>query len=253
MFIPVRIRLRSVLDEEFDFQKRASSVMDLKKGKSSDPIALQEVVQTIEKGDTGVTEGDGSYGNTSLSEKLVSEGAEPNLRSQSSSEYEEDIPETQPSLLDVLDKGFNRRQKRKAEEVGLPEDGIRYLQGESNSSVSDPVQMGTMVGGKIEVDSEIARKYAEHCADVDNDPHTDLIKLTMEEFMCQSEVNEAEFGPSEDLRTICIDAVNSPYSKEEQEKLWKLRHNRFVEVRRRKEQRIKACLDEEIVVSKDNS
>ena len=37
-------------DKEFYFQKRASSIMESKKGKFSDAIALQEVVQTVEKG-----------------------------------------------------------------------------------------------------------------------------------------------------------------------------------------------------------
>ena len=188
-----------------------------------------------------------------MSDKSVSEEAGPNIGSQSSSEYKEDILETQPLSLDVMDRGFYRRRKRKAKEVGLPEDEICYLRGGSNSSLSVPVQMRTMAGGKIEINSEIAGKYAEHCADVYNDPDTDMIKLTMEEFMCQSEVNEAEFCPSEDLRSICIDSLNSPYSIEEQKKLWKLQHNRFVEVQRRKQRHIEACHDKEIVVSKEKS
>ena len=227
--------------------------METHEGQSSEANALQVVVQTEEKEDTGIPEGEDTHEHTCSSPKPVSVGKKQCIGSQSSLDYEEDIPETQPLLLEVLDKGFYRCRMRKSEEVGLPEDEICYLRGESNSSVSVPVQMGTMAGGKTEIDSEVARKYAEHCADVHNDPDTDLIKLTMEEFLCQSELNEDEFGPSEDLRSIFINSLNSSYSNEEQRKLWKLRHNRFVEVQRRKQQRDEANNDRKIVVSKEKS
>ena len=73
-----------------------------------------------------------------------------------------------------------------------------------------------------------------HCEDVDANPDSDMIKLTWEEFQCQTEAKENDFGPCEDLETIWDEHCDMPYPVEDSIKMWRLKHNRYVEVQRKK-------------------
>ena len=64
-----------------------------------------------------------------------------------------------------------------------------------------------------------------------------MLKLSLEEFIGQTDADEAEFGPSDTLESIWLDIIHAPLPFEERIRLWKQRHNRFVEVEWKKTQR----------------
>lgn len=89
----------------------------------------------------------------------------------------------------------------------------------------------------LEYISEVWRKYDEHCAFVEANPECLVLKLTLEEFVGQTDADESEFGPGDTLETIWEEIIRAPLPFEERIRLWKQRHNRFVEVEWMKKKR----------------
>ena len=150
---------------------------------------------------------------------------------------DEGVMETQPLSGDPLDMPFRSSAKRKAIVEYVTDAEVEFMRAQSKLRLSLCADADAMPEEKNIHDSETLKKYADHCAAVDSDPDTQLMKLSFEEFLCQSAVDENEFGPSEDYNSILVDALNSRLPEEEQLKHWKLRHNRFVEVLKMKQKK----------------
>ena len=88
-----------------------------------------------------------------------------------------------------------------------------------------------------EYSAELWRKYDEHCAFVEANPECYILKLTLEEFVGQTDADESEFGPEDTLETIWEEIIHAPIPFEERIRIWKQRHNRFVEVEWKKKKR----------------
>ena len=90
--------------------------------------------------------------------------------SQCSSEYKYELPKTQPTALDPHNFGLRRRKKRKQDDKlthKAYDDAIKKF---PKRFVSLSSQGGQKSQKEAGYDSDTLRKYAEHCAMVDNDP-----------------------------------------------------------------------------------
>ncbi|KAG0593696.1 hypothetical protein M758_UG011500 [Ceratodon purpureus] len=68
----------------------------------------------------------------------------------------------------------------------------------------------------LEVTAELWKKYDEHCAFVKANPDCDVLKLSLEEFVGQTDADESEFGPKDTLETIWLDIIHNqeyPFEK----------------------------------------
>ena len=101
-------------------------------------------------------------------------------------------------------------------------------------SVSDDLEGEREAGVQTHFISDSTKKYLKHCEEVDANPELGLYKLTSEEFMCQTEAHESEFGPSENLETIRDECFDQAWPWEDRMKMYKLTHNRYIEVQRMK-------------------
>ncbi|KAG0594338.1 hypothetical protein M758_UG068300 [Ceratodon purpureus] len=86
----------------------------------------------------------------------------------------------------------------------------------------------------LEYISEVWRKYEEHCQFVEANPECYALKLTLEEFVGQTDADESEFGPTDTLETNWEEIIHATLPFEERIRLWKQPHNRFVQVEWRK-------------------
>ena len=127
----------------------------------------------------------------------------------------------------------------------LMESGLSVTERESSVISGKGVTTGDEVGAEsscdpLEVIAELWKKYDEHCAFVEANPDCEVLKLSLEEFVGQTDADESEFDHKDTLETIWLDIIhNQEYTFEERIKLWKQRHNRFVQVqwlKRKKEE-----------------
>ena len=97
--------------------------------------------------------------------------------SQSSSEYEYELPETQPTAFDPPNFGLRRRLKRKVRDKVISDVGDEDRIAPRKRFISVSAQVDDKAEKESEYDSDTLRKYAEQCAHVDNDPESELMKI----------------------------------------------------------------------------
>ena len=133
-------------------------------------------------------------------------------------------------------------EPRKGLECKEMESDTVITRGENSGITGSEVKPGEENDDKsccdpLEYISEVWSKYEEHCAFVEANPDCYILKLSLEEFIGQTDADENEFGPSDTLETIWLDIIHAPLPFEERIRLWKQRHNRFVEVEWKKKKR----------------